>query len=65
MTHIIHETAKVGEGTRMRLECQHFVDCITQKKTPFIDGKNGLEVVRVLEVAQESLNKIGQPARLQ
>lgn len=49
----------------LRLECQYFVDCITQNKVPFTDGKNGLEVVRILEAAQESLDNKGEPIRLQ
>jgi predicted dehydrogenase len=48
----------------LRLECQHFVECITQKKVPLTDGNNGLEVVRILEAAQESLDQKGQPVRL-
>ncbi len=56
---------RVDMAEPLRLECQHFVDCITHKKVPFTDGKNGLEVVRILEAAQESLNKKGQPIRLQ
>ncbi len=48
----------------LRLECQHFVDCITQNHVPLTDGKNGLEIVKILEAAQESLNKKGQPVEL-
>ncbi len=48
----------------LRLECQHFIDCITQNKTPLTDGKNGLEVVKVLQAAQESLDQKGQPVKL-
>jgi len=48
----------------LRLECQHFVDCITQNRVPLTDGKSGLEVVKILEAAQESLNRKGQPVGL-
>ncbi len=56
---------RVDMAEPLRLECQHFIDCITHKKTPLTDGNNGLEVVRVLEAAQESLDQKGQPVRLQ
>jgi predicted dehydrogenase len=39
----------------LRIECEHFVDCITTGRTPQSDGKSGLRVVRVLEQLQQSL----------
>jgi predicted dehydrogenase len=39
----------------LRLECQHFVDCIRSGEEPLTGGHNGLQVVRVLEAAQRSL----------
>lgn len=49
----------------LKLECQHFLDCIKNNKTPKSDGKDGLRVVRVLQAAQLSLDKDGQPVQLQ
>jgi predicted dehydrogenase len=43
----------------LRVECQHFVDCIRAGKTPLSDGKRGLEVVQVLEAASRSLRMGG------
>ena len=45
----------------LQLECQHFVDCILQERTPLTDGENGLRVVRVLQAAQTSLQQGGMP----
>jgi predicted dehydrogenase len=45
----------------LRLECQHFVDCIKNDKQPRSDGMDGLKVVKVLQAAQESLDKGGIP----
>jgi len=45
----------------LRLESQHFVDCIASGKTPLTDGRNGLRVVKVLEAAQRSLKTGGAP----
>ena len=43
----------------LRLECQHFVDCVRTGQTPRSDGRNGLAVVRMLEAAQRSLKAGG------
>jgi predicted dehydrogenase len=45
----------------LRLECQHFLDCVKTRTRPLTDGRNGLRVVKVLEAAQRSLEKNGVP----
>ncbi len=45
----------------LRVECQHFIDCIVEGKHPITDGLEGLRVVQVLEAAQRSLRNQGQP----
>jgi predicted dehydrogenase len=40
--------------------CRDFVDCIWQGTVPVSDGQAGLDVVRVLEAAQESIRKDGE-----
>ena len=44
----------------LKVECQHFLDCITGA-TPLTSGKQGLELVRILEASSESLK--GQAVR--
>jgi predicted dehydrogenase len=39
----------------LKIECQHFVDCIRTGETPRSDGRAGLRVVRTLEAAQRSM----------
>jgi predicted dehydrogenase len=39
----------------LRLECEHFLECIQTGATPLSDGLQGLAVVRALEGAQRSL----------
>ena len=39
----------------LRIECQHFLDCIREGKEPRSSGRIGLKVVKVLEAAQLSL----------
>ncbi len=48
----------------LKLECQHFIDCILNNTTPRSDGEDGLRVVRVLNAAQESLKQGGVPVEL-
>jgi predicted dehydrogenase len=48
----------------LRVECQHFVDCIVQDKRPLTDGADGARVVRILEAAQHSLDNDGKPTQL-
>lgn len=39
----------------LKVECQHFLDCIRQGSEPRSSGRVGLEVIRILEAAQCSL----------
>jgi predicted dehydrogenase len=48
----------------LRNETAHFVECIETGKRPLTDAQNGLEVVRVLEAAGESLRAGGQPVEI-
>ena len=43
----------------LKLECQHFVDCVRDEAKPRSDGRDGLRVVRVLAAAQRSLEQDG------
>ncbi len=44
----------------LRVECQHFLDCILQDKQPLTNGYNGLRVVEIIEAAQQSLKNQGE-----
>ncbi|MGB2880045.1 MAG: hypothetical protein WBD24_07670, partial [Candidatus Omnitrophota bacterium] len=48
----------------VRMECAHFLECVRNKTKPFTDGRNGLEVVKILEKAQESLSNNGMPVNV-
>jgi predicted dehydrogenase len=43
----------------LRIECEHFVECVRTGMTPRSDGESGLRVVRVLERLQRSLEERG------
>ena len=46
----------------LRLECQHFLDCVATGTTPRTDGVEGLRVLRVLARAQAALDPDAAPA---
>lgn len=50
---------RTGMQEPLRLECEHFVECIRTGRSPRTDARNGLEVVRLLEAAQQSLKHQG------
>jgi len=41
----------------LRLECEHFVNCVLEGKTPLSDGRDGLRVIKVIERIQQALDK--------
>ena len=45
----------------LRIECQHFIDCVANDQQPLTDGESGVAVVQVLEAAQTSLKAGGAP----
>jgi predicted dehydrogenase len=49
----------IKQDEPLKLECQHFVDCIRDGSVPLTDGRLGLEVVRILEAAGMSLQQKG------
>jgi len=48
----------------LKTECQHFLDCINQGTIPLTGGKQGLELVRILEASSESLRQGGAAVEL-
>lgn len=55
---------KIDQTEAVESVCRHFVDCVSQNKKPLTDGRTGLEVVRLLEAAQESMANQGHPVDL-
>ena len=55
---------KIETAEPLVLECQHFVDRMHDRARPWSDGQNGLDVVRVLAAASESLRRGGEPVRV-
>jgi predicted dehydrogenase len=51
---------KIEQTEPLRVELEYFIDCITSNRTPFNDGVAGLRVVKLLEAADQSLQKRGR-----
>lgn len=48
----------------LKIECQHFIDCIKNGGSPLTSGQRGLELVRILEASSQSLKLGGGPVEL-
>ena len=48
----------------LRVEVQHFVECIQTGHRPVTDGQSGLRIVRILEAATKSIKDRGRPVEI-
>jgi predicted dehydrogenase len=55
---------KIDMVEPLRVECQHFLDCITKGVKPLTGGEHGLQVLRVLEAAERSLREGSKAIRV-
>jgi UDP-2-acetamido-3-amino-2,3-dideoxy-glucuronate N-acetyltransferase len=58
------ERVNIQQAEPLRQECQHFLDCIQNGTQPITDGREGLEVLRILNAGQASLNENGRKVYL-
>lgn len=49
------EIVEIAAAEPLKIECQHFLDCLATGQRPRSDGWNGVAVVEVLEKAQEAM----------
>jgi predicted dehydrogenase len=54
----------IKQDEPLKLECQHFLECIAQGTMPITNGRLGLEVVKILEASSESLRQQGASVTL-
>jgi UDP-2-acetamido-3-amino-2,3-dideoxy-glucuronate N-acetyltransferase len=57
----IGEPLVVDRNEPLRRECEHFLECCEHRSAPKTDAEEGLRVLRVLAMAQKSLEHDGQP----
>jgi predicted dehydrogenase len=50
---------RIEEQEPLRIECQHFLECIRENRMPRTDGRSGRRVVRILEAINESIRLRG------
>lgn len=56
------ETTLFFEETEpLRLECEHFLTCVQERRAPLTDGTQGLKVLKILQASQISLEHGGMP----
>lgn len=51
------QVVKYKHGEPLKLEQQHFADCVRSGAQPLTDGNNGIKVLEILEIAQAKLEK--------
>jgi len=54
------EAIDLFEQEPLRMQCEHFLQCITKGQTPRTDGHDGLRVLRILNASQRSLDEKGK-----
>lgn len=54
----------VKQEEPLKVETQHFIDCINNNAKPLSDGHHGLDLVKILEASSESLKRQGAPVHL-
>jgi len=50
------ERIKINQDEPLKQECLHFLDCVVNGKRPTTDGTEGLQVLKILNAAQRSLD---------
>ena len=55
---------KIDMAEPLKVECRHFLDCITKGAEPLTGGEHGLQVLRVLEAAERSLREGSKAIRV-
>ena len=55
------EVVEVAAEQPLKVECQHFLDCLDNRQPPRSDGWNGVAVVEILERAQHALHTPSSP----
>lgn len=59
------EQLDIPEDEPLRLECQHFLSCITNGQPPITNGREGLGVLKILNASQRSLDNQGRKVLLE
>jgi predicted dehydrogenase len=55
---------RVPVSEPLKNQCNHFLECVKENKTPLTDGRNGWNVVRVMEAIDRSIQSKGEPVQV-
>jgi len=55
----------ISTGEPLRVECQHFLDCMRTRQSPKTNGADAWRVLKVLEASQRSMAMNGEPVQLE
>lgn len=50
-----YRVVPIDSGEPLKIELQHFLDCVANRKTPRTDGEEGLRVLKVLEQIEKNM----------
>ncbi len=53
------ERVDIPEDEPLRIECEHFLHCMSNSQKPVTDGMEGLRVLKILNASQRSLDNHG------
>lgn len=56
---------RLDDAEPLKIECQHFVDCIEKGATPRSGGKHGYEVLLALDAADRSMREHGKEVAIE
>ena len=49
------QAVEIGQGEPLKMELQHFLECVAGRTKPRTDGEEGLRVLKVLEAAEKAM----------
>lgn len=58
------QNVPIATDEPLRLECEHFLDCLRTRRQPLTSADSGIEVLKVLQACQVSLQLNGRPTVL-
>jgi UDP-2-acetamido-3-amino-2,3-dideoxy-glucuronate N-acetyltransferase len=58
------KVVEIAADEPLRKECEHFVRCIETRAQPLTDGHSGIQVLKILQACQVSLQLNGRPVAL-
>ncbi|MGO9125747.1 MAG: Gfo/Idh/MocA family oxidoreductase [Terriglobales bacterium] len=58
------ETLVLDNLEPLKNECEHFLRCVAERTTPRTDGRNGVQVLEILEACEQSLRRNGEPVKV-